>query len=164
MKTLILIRHAKSDKETPIASDFERGLAERGKKEAKEMGKTLKKLQFETDFIICSSATRAILTLEWLIKQYEHLKEIPSIFVQEIYDYHMGGTRKTMDLIKWINDEVTSLTLIGHNPCFEELFADFLSVSWFSYPTLWITQIDFDVDSWKDVKYGTLKMFIAPSK
>lgn len=164
MKTLTLIRHAKSDKETPVASDFERWLAERGKKEAKEMGKILKRLKFETDLIICSSAVRAVLTLEWLVKQYEELKGMRTIFLEEIYEYHMGWTRKTVDLIKGITDEVDSLTLIGHNPCFEELFADFLSLSWFSYPTLWITQIEFDVKSWKDIRYGTLKMFITPSK
>lgn len=164
MKTLTLIRHAKSDKETPVESDFERGLAKQGKKEAKEMGKILKRLKFETDLIICSNAIRTILTLEWLIKQYNHLKEIPSIFMQEIYDYHMGGTRKIMELIRGISDEVDSLTLIGHNPSFEEMLADFASIGWLTYPTLGIATIQFEVNSWKDIKHGTLKVFIAPSK
>lgn len=165
MKKLILIRHAKSAWKKENISDFERELSERGYKQAKEMWKILKRLKFKTDYIICSTAVRTWLTLECLSKEYEKLKQIPTIFAQEIYDFHIWWTEKVIEVIKQINDEINSLTIIWHNSLFDELIERLTEVSWLHIPTLWIVKIVFEIDCWEEIeKKWVIKMFISPAK
>ena len=64
MKTVLLLRHAKSSWDSPHLSDFERPLAPRGRKAAPRMGRFLEKNDLIPDRVLCSGARRALETLE----------------------------------------------------------------------------------------------------
>jgi phosphohistidine phosphatase len=164
MKTLTLIRHAKSDWSIEWQSDFERGLAERWKKQIEEMGKIMKKLELKFDYIICSPANRAVLTFEWLSKKYEDFKKNPTIFVDEIYKLHNSIWDGVIEIIKKIDNNINSLAIIWHNPLFNELIKKLTNIP-LSIPTLWIIRIEFDIDSWDNIsKKGEIKMFLTPKE
>ena len=84
MKTLILVRHAKSSHSFGLPSDFDRPLNERGFREASEMGKKLFKKKIQIDLFISSPAVRAKTTAELFVAEYNRkLKEIvlmPSLY------------------------------------------------------------------------------------
>src|SRR5437016_2264034 len=64
MKTLFLVRHAKSDKDDPTLADRDRPLADRGEKEAPKMGKRLAKRGAQPDLLVSSPALRALSTAQ----------------------------------------------------------------------------------------------------
>ena len=64
MKTLFLVRHAKSNRDDPALADRDRPLAERGRKDAPEMGKRLARHDVKPDLIVSSPALRALTTAE----------------------------------------------------------------------------------------------------
>ncbi len=163
MKTLILIRHARSDWSDTSLPDFERWLCKRGKKEIKEMGKILKEISFETDIFLCSPAKRTRLTLDWLKKEYSKIKKIPTNFLQEIYDFHLDGSKKIIEIIKATNSDFSSLTLIGHNPAFDEILENLTSIHGLHISTTTFVEIEFEVKNWSDINQnGKLKTFISP--
>lgn len=165
MKKILLIRHAKSDWSIEWQEDFERWLWERWKKQVVEMWKILKKLDLEIDLIICSKAKRAILTYEWLAKKFGKIKDFEIIFSQEIYDNHLSNFDKVIDLLEKTDDEKNFLAIIWHNPLFDEILKKLTEVSWLHIPTLWIVEIDFKINSWKDLrKKWEIRLFLCPSK
>ena len=77
MKTLILVRHAKSSHTYDVSSDFDRPLNDRGFREAAEMGKKLFKKKVQIDQFVSSPAVRAKTTAELFVAEYSRkLKEI----------------------------------------------------------------------------------------
>ena len=165
MKKLTLIRNAKSDLRDTSLEDFERSLSSKWEKQLKQVWKILKKLNLKFDYIICSTSKRAVLTYEWLMKEYDKMKKIPTIFAHEIYDFHEWWTKEIIDIIKKLEDNIDSFVIIWHNPLFEELVKKLTTVSGFSIPTLWIVQIHFKIDSWEDIlEKGEIKLFISPMK
>ena len=75
MKMLYIIRHAKSSWADPIASDFERGLNDRGKRDAPKMGKRLKEKEIHPDIVISSPAKRALSTARRISEVLKFKKE-----------------------------------------------------------------------------------------
>lgn len=164
MKTLTLIRHAKSDWSVEWQSDFNKWLAERWEKEIKEMWKKMKKLELDFDLIICSPSKRTILTLEWLSKIHKDLKKVSTIYMNEIYSLHSTGGDGVIEIIKKQNKRVKSLAIVWHNPLFDWLLKKLTNIS-LPVPTLWIVEISFNMDSWKEItKEWKMTMFLAPKK
>src|SRR4051794_2149315 len=75
MKTLILVRHAKSSWDQPVLSDFERPLNERGKKDAPEMAKRLKEKGIKIDQFVSSPARRARKTAKYFAEEFDVKKD-----------------------------------------------------------------------------------------
>src|SRR6476659_8933224 len=75
MKTLLLVRHAKSSWDQPGLSDFERPLNERGKTEAPEMARRIKERGIELDHLISSTAKRARKTAKYFAQQFGFKKD-----------------------------------------------------------------------------------------
>ena len=164
MKTLTLIRHAKSDWSVEWQSDFDRWLAERWEKQIKEMWKKMKKLELDFDLIICSNAKRTILTLEWLTKIHKDLKKVSTIYMNEIYALCETNGDGVIEIIKKQNKKVKSLAIVWHNLLFDKLVKRFTNTA-LSVPTLWIVEIIFEIDSWEEItKEWKMTMFLAPEK
>jgi phosphohistidine phosphatase len=164
MKTLTLIRHAKSDWAIEWQSDFDRWLAEKWERQIKKMWKLLKKLEPNFDLIICSPAQRAVLTLNGLSKVYKNLKKMPTTFVDEIYSLHNSTWEGIIELIKKQNNKIDSLAIVGHNPLLSELVKRFTKIP-LALPTLGIIQIEFDWNSWEDItKEGRIVWFLGGRK
>jgi phosphohistidine phosphatase len=72
MKTLILVRHAKSSRDAPAMPDKDRPLNDRGKRDAPNMGERLAKRDVKPDLILSSPAMRALTTAEIIAKKLEY--------------------------------------------------------------------------------------------
>src|SRR5256885_5402927 len=108
MKTLLLLRHAKSDWDDRGLRDFERPLAKRGLRDAPRMGKALKKQGNLPDLILCSPATRAKETME-LFKEAAAL-DAPVEFEQNIYE---ASSAELIKIVRHLPDEQNSVLMVG---------------------------------------------------
>lgn len=164
MKTLILIRHAKSDWDNANLTDFERPLSERWIKETKFVSKVLKKLEFKTDLILCSSATRTRETLEWIWEEIDaDNKKIE--YVKWIYDNHMAETPDYyLDLIWKQDDNNEKVVIVWHNNFITRLLRYLVWDEFIVMETLWVAIIDFDMKKWQDISKNKWKLvfFLSP--
>ena len=112
MKTIFLVRHAKSSWKDPTMSDFDRPLNNRGKKDATFMGELLKKKLINPDLILSSPANRAKRTaIE--VASIVGFSEDKIIFKNEIYE---ATLHTLLNLIKEIDERFNSVMIFGHNP------------------------------------------------
>ena len=111
LKTLFLIRHAKSD-QSFFGNDFERPLNERGKKDAPEMAKKLLKKNISIDAFVSSPAARAKKTAEFFAKEYQVSNE-DIVFISALYN---ASAEVFYEVIKLLPDEKNKVALFSHNP------------------------------------------------
>jgi phosphohistidine phosphatase len=116
MKTLFLLRHAKSSWKDESLPDFERPLNRRGKQACETVGHYLKHELIVPDLILSSPAVRARETTERVSKAAKLNVEIR--FDQRIYE--AGGLR-LLEVVSQIENERKTVLLVGHNPGMEEL-------------------------------------------
>ncbi len=107
-KMLYLLRHAKSSWGHSDLSDFDRPLNKRGRHDAPEMGRRLRKRGTLPEIIVCSPATRAFETAQLLDLGIE-----PLVFDETIYEASVGSL---LTVIHSLDDRYGSAMLIGHNP------------------------------------------------
>jgi phosphohistidine phosphatase len=116
MKTLFLLRHAKSSRKDQSLPDFERPLNGRGKQAAEKIGRYLKRELIVPELVLSSPAARARETIERVAKAAKWSVEVR--FDQRIYE--AGGLR-LLEVISQIENERKAVLLVGHNPGIEEL-------------------------------------------
>ena len=140
--------------------DFERPLKDRGRKAAKRIGKHLKREKLSDPFVICSPAVRTRETADIVLKHAELRVEVR--FEERIYE---ASLRDLVQVVSEIPDDKQSAILIGHNPGFEQLLA-YLTGEGRRMPTCALAKINFEVESWKDIKedQGRLEWFITPKQ
>jgi phosphohistidine phosphatase len=158
MKTLYLLRHAKSSWNDSSLRDFDRPLNERGRADAPVIGKHLASEDLSDPLLLCSPALRTRETAQ-LVLRNANLHVEPR-FDDRIYE---ASIRDLVQVVSDIDEERQTAILIGHNPGVEELLA-FLTGETRQMPTCALAKIGFDVVSWKDVKAndGTLESFVTP--
>lgn len=148
MKTLMLLRHAKSDWGDASLRDFDRPLAARGKRDAPRVGKALRKRGSLPGVIISSPAARAKATIDAVIKAAKLDGELQ--FDESIYG---ASSAELLKLIRRLRDASSCALLIGHNPGFEDLL-ERLTGSHDRMPTAALACIEFQIDRWEDVENG----------
>ncbi len=84
MKTLLLLRHAKSSWNDPSLADHDRPLKKRGRKAAPRMGRWLQENGLRPDCVLCSTATRARETLQLVLGDANHIPHQPSVLSKRI--------------------------------------------------------------------------------
>ena len=160
MKTLILVRHAKSSWDNPNLADFERNLNKRGFRDAPFMGRKLKEHNIKPDLIVTSPAIRAFKTANYFAEALEY--PVEKILKKElIYD---RGPRQILYMINEIDDNYDTIMLFGHNPDLSSL-SDFLcDFNEGNLPTCGTVCIDFDTNSWANVgdEKGILRFYESP--
>jgi phosphohistidine phosphatase len=112
MKTVILVRHAKSSWDDPSISDFERPLNDRGKKDAPEMAARLLKRQPKLDAFISSPAKRAKKTAALFAKEYGLEKE-ELMLVDKLYH---ASERDFFEVITQLPESLENIAVFSHNP------------------------------------------------
>jgi len=160
MKTIYLIRHAKSDLGVANLPDFERPLNNRGKRDASLMGEQLKELDIVPNIIIASPAKRVIQTIKSVCLQIDYpFNKIQ--FIDSIYN----STVKNLALIlNKLPNNCDTAFLVGHNPGLTEL-SDYLTEDYLdNIPTCGIVKIELEIDSWNEIiqGIGIKKFFIYP--
>ncbi len=153
MKTLLLLRHAKSSWDHPSMRDFDRPLADRGKRDAPRMGRALKERgPAAPDLIISSPAARARETVEAVIQSAS--LTAPLRFDESIYDASLA---ELMRLVRGLPDNISCVLMVGHNPGFAGLVNRLTGASE-RMPTAALASIEFQVDHWADVEDGQGKL------
>ena len=146
MKTLFLVRHAKSSRDDPTLPDKERPLNDRGRRDAPKMGERLAKRDVKPDLILSSPAVRALATAQIVAKKLDYA--IKDIVVDE--RLYGADPNDRLDVIRELGEKPKRVMLFGHNPEFAEL-AHRLSNEITDMPTCAVGEFEFDIKSWSNV-------------
>jgi phosphohistidine phosphatase len=167
MRSLTLLRHAKSSWDDESLDDFHRPLNERGERAARAMGKHLAAKGAKFDLILASPARRVVETLECLAEGGWDPK--PVRYDQAIYHGSTGGL---LEIVRSTADDVRRLMLVGHNPALgmlalqlaEEDEEGLRAAVSAKYPTGALAEMALDIESWDDAapQCGRLVAFTPP--
>lgn len=139
-RTLILLRHGKSDWTQPV-SDRDRPLAKRGRKQAPLSGQWLAEQGLIPNFVVVSPAVRAQQTWERVEEPLMAAAQDEVRVQTEEWAYTFAGS-DLMALLESIPDPVHTVMLVGHNPAFEEL-AETLTGDFVRIKTSGLAVLDF---------------------
>jgi phosphohistidine phosphatase len=160
MKTLLLLRHAKSSWKEASLSDFERPLNGRGLKAASLMGRFLRRQKLQADTIVSSPAKRARQTAQLVI---EAMKLNAALRLDErIYE---ATVHDLLEVISQMEESANVVLLVGHNPGLEELL-EFLTDEARQMPTAALALINLDIDKWSETRLraGHLEWLVKPKE
>ena len=162
MKTLFLIRHAKSSWKDPSLDDIDRPLNKRGKRDAPFMAKLLRGKGIQPDRLISSPANRALTTAEHFAKAFEVPKS--KIDIQDLV--YEAAPEDIHQLIRALPTAENTILLFGHNPTFTAVTNYFSEEYIANVPTCGIVQIQANTDTWKqfDKDEGRLTAFYYPKQ
>jgi phosphohistidine phosphatase len=158
MKTLLLLRHAKSSWKVRDQPDFERPLNSRGRRSAPLMGRFLRKQKIEPQLILCSPAERARETAALFVEAARLNSELR--YDERIYE---ASALRLLEVVTQADESAETLLLVGHNPGFEE-FVMMLTGEARLVPTAALAKIDLAADKWSKVKEqtGRLDWLVKP--
>jgi len=146
MKTLFLIRHAKSSWGDTALPDKDRPLNDRGRRDAPKIGERLAKRDVKPDLILSSPAMRALKTAEIIAKKLDYRRK--DIVVDD--RLYAVGADDLLDVIHKLGDKLERVMLFGHNPELTEL-AHRLSSKITHMPTCAVAEFTFDAQSWSRI-------------
>lgn len=160
MKTLYLIRHAKSSWDDLSLDDSDRPLNERGERDAPRMGKRLKERNVVPDLMITSPAKRALSTCNKIAKILNYPKEAVKV---EPKLYH-ASEDQFLRIVHSINNKHDTVLLFGHNPGLTD-FVNKLTGGYIqNIPTCGVAACSFKTETWNEIgwKKATLEFFDFP--
>jgi phosphohistidine phosphatase len=146
MKTLFLVRHAKSSRDDPSLPDRDRPLDDRGRHDAPKMGKRLAKRNVKPDLLLSSPALRALTTAQLIAEEIGYKRK--DIVVDD--RLYASSADDLLAVIRALDKKLNRVMLFGHNPEFTDL-AHWLSSEIIDMPTCAVVEFDFDTKSWSDV-------------
>jgi phosphohistidine phosphatase len=159
MKTLILMRHGKSDWNADYGSDHERPLNKRGRTAAASMGRLLARIDLVPERVLTSSAVRAhdsvVLAAEaggWTCP------------VEVVPEFYASSPGEVLTRVCAEGDGTSRLLIAGHEPTWSTLAAALIGGGCLRFPTAAMARIDFALDRWCDIEVGrgTLHWFLVP--
>lgn len=161
MKTLLVMRHAKSSWNNARLADHDRPLNDRGRQDAPRMGALLKQNELTPDLIITSTAERALATAEAVALNSDYEGDI-----QYTRDFYHADPETILQVLQTVSDEYRQVMIVGHNPGMEALVEE-LTGSGEPFTTANVAVIDFDVASWGELtpqREGTLRALWRPKE
>jgi phosphohistidine phosphatase len=149
MKTLLVLRHAKSSWNDPELDDHERPLNERGRRDGPRMGKLVREYGLVPDIVISSDAVRARLTAEAVAEAARYAGEL-------LLDPHLylANPADIVSLLRTVPEKAETVMIIGHNPGLEELVEQ-LTGERQDLPTAALAHIVLEIDQWRDLTLST---------
>jgi phosphohistidine phosphatase len=112
MRTLLIIRHAKSSWDNAAISDIDRPLNDRGRNDAPEMARRLIRKGVAIDLFVSSPAKRARQTAEFFIREFGR-KDKEIRFIPELYHASIQTFR---EVVTGLDDEFAAVAIFSHNP------------------------------------------------
>ena len=149
MKTLLVLRHAKSSWDDAALDDHERPLNKRGRRDAPRMGELVREHGLIPDVVISSDAVRARLTAEAVIEAARYAGAI--LLDRRLY---LAGPADILSLLRTVGEKAETVMIVGHNPGLEELVAQ-LTGDWQDLPTAALAQIVLPIDRWRDLNLSS---------
>lgn len=158
-RTLILLRHAKSDKSNMNMPDIERPLEASGREEAEEMGKLLKEKKISVDLIVSSPSVRTKQTLEIIcpLIGYDYSKIQWDSSLYACTGEHLENTIKKTD------NKYKTVMYVGHNPSITaaaNYFQSELTID--EVKTCGVVNVEFYTNDWANVAAGELLFYAKP--
>jgi phosphohistidine phosphatase len=150
VKTLYVLRHAKSSWKDADIADHDRPLNKRGKSDAPRMGRLLREQDLVPDLIISSTARRTRQTVEYIIEESGYQGDV--FWVEALYAADPDAYIETLQTLP---DQYARVMVVGHNPGLEELVA-MLTDEWERMPTAALAEISLGIESWADIDFDPL--------
>lgn len=148
MKTLIIVRHAKSSWDNIGQDDKERPLNDRGKKDAPEMAKRLKEKGIKVAAFVSSPAKRARRTARYFAEVYGFgKKEI--VLADELYE---ATPANFYNVVEGLKDSWDTVAIFSHNPGITSFVNSLTNVHVDNMPTCGVFAIAISTDKWNDFK------------
>jgi phosphohistidine phosphatase len=167
MRSLLLLRHAKSSWDEPELADVDRPLAPRGRKSAPLIAHWLDHGRLTPDLVLCSPARRVQET--WALMRPVLGEGIPTKTLRTLY---LAGPSRLLAALRRTPDEIQTLMLIGHNPGLAGLAISLcgtgrekaLARMAKKFPTAGLAVISFDAEQWSTIGAGggRLEAFVRP--
>ncbi|MGE5547066.1 MAG: SixA phosphatase family protein [Solirubrobacterales bacterium] len=167
MRTIFLLRHAKSSWEDPAVEDFDRPLTGRGRRAARAMAEYMAKGKIRPAFVLCSTAQRTRETYAFIEPK---LKGAPVAFEDGVYE---ASRHDLAHRLRELDDHLASVMLVGHNPGLERL-AEFLTAGHGAedavrrmsdkFPAGALAILEANVTHWAELDEGTCRLagFVRP--
>jgi phosphohistidine phosphatase len=149
MKSVLILRHAKSSWKDQALTDHDRPLNKRGKRDAPRIGKLLKNKHLVPEAIISSTARRAHATAEAVAKASDYEGEVT--LNRSLY---AAGPKAYLDVLHDFSEDYARVLIVGHNPGLEELL-EMLTGEIHIMPTCSLAHVKLHVASWLDIDYHT---------
>jgi len=146
MKTLILVRHAKSSWDNMGMDDIDRPLNERGKEDAPVMAKRLKDKKIDIDIFVSSPAKRAHKTCKYFAKEYD-LDKKDIVLVDKLYG---ASVIAFLEVISKLNDKHKSAIIFSHNPGITEFANTLTTVHLDNMPTCSMFAVQANISHWSE--------------
>ena len=144
MKSLTIVRHAKSSWKDRGLTDRERPLNKRGERDAPIMGKRIAEAGIRPSQIISSPAVRAWTTARTFAKELGY----PPEFLQREDGLYLASLDNLLDVIATQDNGFNHLMLFGHNPGLTDLVNYFVPGLTNNLPTSGVVSVDLDCDNW----------------
>lgn len=147
MKTLLILRHAKSSWKRSELADHDRPLNKRGKHDAPRMGKLLMDEELIPELIISSTAERAKKTTELLANEMGYTGEI--VYDRDLYAAWPEAYIETLCVLP---DDYETVMVVGHNPGLEDLL-EMLTDEVERMPTAALAQVSLPIENWRELSF-----------
>ncbi len=158
MKTILIMRHAKSSWKSPARDDFDRPLNQRGKRDARRMADFVIREGLCPDVILSSPARRARKTADRI------QRTCGEALLKFVDGFYPGSTDDYAAVLSRLDESIVSVMIVGHNPSLEDFLA-FLGGSVEKFPTAALAQIELPLENWSEIgatTSGTLRGFWKP--
>ena len=149
MKTLLVLRHAKSSWNNPALDDHERPLNKRGRRVAPRIGELVRQYGLIPDVVLSSDAVRARLTAEAVAEAARYAGEI--LLDPRLY---LASPADIRSLLATVRENAETVMIVGHNPGLEKLVEQ-LTGERQDLPTATLVQIGLPIDQWRDLNLST---------
>ena len=162
MKTLYVIRHAKSSWDDPTLSDFDRPLDKRGEKDAPEMGKRLKHRQVSPDLLLSSPANRALTTCHVIAEEIGYAKSK----IKTDRNLYNAEDAEILRIIQTLDNKYNCAFIFGHNPGLTDFVNLLADADIDNIPTCGVVACALNISSWDEAtkKKATVTFFDYPKK
>jgi phosphohistidine phosphatase len=154
MRTLFLVRHAKSSWDNPGLRDFDRPLNERGLQDAPRMAQLLAKEGVVPDLLVSSPAKRALTTALFFAKSFD----IPDEKVLREPDIYEAFPQEILRLVSALPEAARTVLFFGHNPTFTEVANRFTEDFIDNVPTCGVVKIVSSAENWASMYEGNSKV------
>lgn len=158
MKTLLLMRHAKSSWKHPELPDQDRPLNKRGEKDAPHMGKYIREKELVPQLILASPAKRVTQTVDEMLKKMNFKGKVE--YVNSLY---LAEPAAYLSTLQSVDDKYERVMVVGHNPGLEGLL-QILSGQVESLPTAAIAHLVLPIEHWSNLTEETHGELVARVK
>lgn len=167
MKTISLLRHAKSDWSDGVSRDFDRPLNARGQRAARVMGQWAQQKGLVFDSIVASPAVRVTDTIDLFLEGYG--RPLDTRWDRRIY---LASSATLLEVVRELPDDSDRMLMVGHNPGLEDLVLDVVpdtaddrlrAAVEVKFPTASLATLAFDVARWEECdRPARLTAFVRP--